>query len=114
MMSHGTALVDGEMAVHHIVMPPCVLQSTSASCLINAVESRLPIAMGELCKQFVHLSIIFNTDSAKSCKLVGKAYQAKYADNPCILIIPTFRLMHRVVICINEMLKPLRLVDTLY
>jgi len=58
-----------------------LLENTTASCLVAAVQNRLPATIEHLRAQFDSLCVIVNSDSAKACKLLGKAIVEKYKDD---------------------------------
>jgi hypothetical protein len=112
MVVHGTVLFRG--AVEQIVMPPVLLENTTSSCLVAALTARLPASINQLRAQFDTLSVIVNSDSARACKLLGRAIGDLYKHDDKVRTLNTYCMMHLVVIAVNEMLKPMRIINPLY
>ena len=64
-----------------IVLPPAMLESTRAECLLAVVLNRLPLSIAacrDRCDRFV---LVFNTDSGTSCIKLANNLQTQF---PCI------------------------------
>ena len=65
-----------------IVLPPVMLESTRAECLLAAVVNRLPLPLAgfrDMCRRFI---LIVNTDSGTSCVKLANHLQTLF---PCIV-----------------------------
>ena len=112
MMLHGKLLLGP--AMHDIVVPPAVLADTTTRCLLNAVLARLPMTIEDCLTENGSVTLIVNTDSARACKLLGRTMASHYTDSRNMRVLTTYCVMHLVVIAANQVLKPLKIVNSLF
>ena len=55
-----------------------------------------------------------NIDSDRACKLLGRTLASHYTDAEHVRTIQTYCVMHLVVIAANQVLKPLKIVSSLF
>ena len=57
------------------------------------------------------VTLIVSSDSARACKLLGRALASHYTDAEHVRVLQTYCVMHLVVIAANQVLKPLKIVN---
>jgi hypothetical protein len=75
--------LDGTNDVVELICPPVFLVGTTAACIIKAASTRIPLALALLKRKVLALTVLFGSDSARSCKRVGRHYQAHAWDSQC-------------------------------
>lgn len=106
MMVHGTLLLrfkSGVVAKEEVVMAPAAVGNTSGDTILAALHSSMPPAVAALTCPIVTM---LNTDSAKSCKRVGRALAVSPSEPTSQnLMIHTFCMMHMLCVCMVLMVE---------
>eukprot|EP00974_Lingulodinium_polyedra_P068409 6625018-Lingulodinium_polyedra.AAC.1 len=112
MVLHASLLLGPNL--HDIVAAPAILKDTSTRCILNAILDRLPLRIEDCAIADGFLTLIVNSDSARACKLLGRALAAYYNESLNIRVLQTYCVMHLVVIAANQVLKPLGIINPLF
>ena len=97
-----------------VICPPCILQSTSAQCLLNAVQKRMPLPISKAAQRFGGVFVILMTDAAKSCKKLGRLLGKLGTALHPVVVFHFLCAMHQVSLCVSMIQKPLAVLGAVF
>jgi hypothetical protein len=75
---------DNNVKVFEVVIPPCIIDSTTGEHLLAALYDRLPLSLDELAEKASRFTLLLNTDSGASCLRVGRFLGSKMPTVPSV------------------------------
>ena len=117
MMLHGRAISvspAGKKTVVDTICAPSILQSTSAACILNGVQQRLPMSITALAQYFGKVFLILMTDAARSCKKAGRLFGLVSAATYPVIVFHFLCAMHQLSLCVSHVQRPLRVLGAVF
>jgi hypothetical protein len=111
-----TSVVDNtnNNIVLDLICAPSILKSTSAQCMANAINKRLPRPLMKLAQDRGGLICVLMSDAAKSCRKLARILHLFGSVNAPIVALHILCSMHQVSLGVNATHRPLQVLGPLF